>query len=328
MSKVLVTQSHLEDIADAIRAKNGGSDTYTPGQMAGAIEALPDAPVLVTKTITANGEYDPGDDNADGYSGVTVNVPSSQPNLQSKTVTENGTVLPDAGYDGLSSVVVNVSGGSGGGVMIGTQPPSANVGSPGDVYLQYIDVSQITARTYEIIIEKGLRGANELIYVGANEIRLIFDDGNGNEVNIADMSNFTHNAKNNNGTTQNDDKLYDGSTTSGYAEFSPTTVTLTLSATVPIGYTAKRLEVHQRTGSYTQDVWKTFSLIDAVSGAVLISKSNLTTNDWAGAGNYTQFSVTGTEPDYVVTHTYVRLGDAQSSVWTETDKIEVVWPGV
>lgn len=113
MTKVLVTEDYLGDIADAIRAKNGGSDTYTPGQMAGAIATLPDAPVLVAKTITANGEYDPEDDNADGYSGVIVAVPGSQPNLQSKTVNQNGTVLPDAGYDGLSSVVVNVSGGGG-----------------------------------------------------------------------------------------------------------------------------------------------------------------------------------------------------------------------
>lgn len=32
---------------------------------------------LTTKTITANGTYDAEDDNADGYSSVTVNVPSS-----------------------------------------------------------------------------------------------------------------------------------------------------------------------------------------------------------------------------------------------------------
>lgn len=76
MAKVLVTDTYLSNIADAIREKNGGSATYTPGQMAGAIAALP----------------------------------SGQPNLQSKTVTENGTVTPDQGYDGLSSVVVNVSG--------------------------------------------------------------------------------------------------------------------------------------------------------------------------------------------------------------------------
>ena len=41
MSKVLVTQSYLEDIADAIRLKSGGIDTYTPAQMAAAIAAIP-----------------------------------------------------------------------------------------------------------------------------------------------------------------------------------------------------------------------------------------------------------------------------------------------
>lgn len=112
--RATIDQDYLYGAADAIRRKNGTSNTYTPAQFEAAIDALPDAPVLVAKTITANGEYDPEDDNADGYSGVIVSVPSSQPNLQSKTVNQNGTVLPDAGYDGLSSVVVNVSGGSSG----------------------------------------------------------------------------------------------------------------------------------------------------------------------------------------------------------------------
>lgn len=97
---------------------------------------------LGTKTITQNGIYNAGSDDLDGYSIVEVNVsgggamveplsvaqngtytaPSGKayspvsvsvtPNLQSKTVTENGTVTPDAGYDGLSSVLVDVSGGS------------------------------------------------------------------------------------------------------------------------------------------------------------------------------------------------------------------------
>lgn len=40
MSKVLVTGSHLEDIADAIREQNGTGNTYKPGQMAAAIRAL------------------------------------------------------------------------------------------------------------------------------------------------------------------------------------------------------------------------------------------------------------------------------------------------
>lgn len=38
--KVLVTESYLEDIADAIRAKTGDSDTYKPSEMAEAIMGI------------------------------------------------------------------------------------------------------------------------------------------------------------------------------------------------------------------------------------------------------------------------------------------------
>lgn len=61
MSKVLVTESYLEDIADAIRSKNGSSDTYTPGQMAGAIEDIPTGGGITptgTINISENGTYD------------------------------------------------------------------------------------------------------------------------------------------------------------------------------------------------------------------------------------------------------------------------------
>lgn len=115
MSIVTVNEASLEAIADAIRAKNGEAQTYTPGQMPAAIGRIPtgSTAVLVAKTITENGTYQATDDDADGYSSVTVDVPTSSPNLQSKTVTQNGTVTPDAGYEGLSSVVVNVPAGSG-----------------------------------------------------------------------------------------------------------------------------------------------------------------------------------------------------------------------
>lgn len=151
MSKVTVTEDYLMDIADAIRGKLSSSSTYTPGQMAAAIESIPTGGITPTGTIniTQNGTAD-----VTQYASAAVNVPNSYaagdegkvvqngalvaqssetvtqngtydtttndevvvsvaPNLQSKTVTENGTVTPDHGYDGLSSVVVNVSGGGG-----------------------------------------------------------------------------------------------------------------------------------------------------------------------------------------------------------------------
>mgnify|MGYP003295134341 CR=1 FL=1 len=56
--------------------------------------------------VSANGTYTAPSGQA--YSPVTVNVPTPSPRLQSKTATANGTVSPDAGYDGLSSVTVAI----------------------------------------------------------------------------------------------------------------------------------------------------------------------------------------------------------------------------
>lgn len=55
------------------------------------------------KTVTENGTYNPGA----GYSGlgtVTVAIPLEE----SKTVTENGTILPSTGNTAMKEVVVNV----------------------------------------------------------------------------------------------------------------------------------------------------------------------------------------------------------------------------
>ena len=40
MTKVLVIEAYLEDVADAIRQKSGSADTLRPGNMAAAIAAI------------------------------------------------------------------------------------------------------------------------------------------------------------------------------------------------------------------------------------------------------------------------------------------------
>ena len=108
MSKAIITESLLTDIADAIRSNLGSSDTYTPAEMAAAIGQI--ASTLIAKTITQNGTYDPADDGADGYSSVTVNIPGA-PVLVQKTIAAKGVYDPaDDNADGYSLVTVTAGG--------------------------------------------------------------------------------------------------------------------------------------------------------------------------------------------------------------------------
>jgi len=54
MSNVLVNETSLQNIASAIRTKNGSSDTYTPSEMATAIENIPSGTVNPTNYTQLN----------------------------------------------------------------------------------------------------------------------------------------------------------------------------------------------------------------------------------------------------------------------------------
>ena len=106
MAKVLVSESNLTNIANAIRAKNGSSDTYTPAQMATAIQGIQTG--MQTYTCT--------------YPTSTANQ-SLQINLLSSGTVSNGLVqfngcgvelklVPDSGYEAGSIVIDGVDTGS------------------------------------------------------------------------------------------------------------------------------------------------------------------------------------------------------------------------
>jgi hypothetical protein len=132
LSKVLTDESNYAAIASAIRAKGGASRTLRPEEMAAAIRNISGggggAAVIESKTITENGTYT-APSGVDGYSPIMVDVPNSYAAEDegkvvsngalvaqgSDTVTDNGTVDTTL----ISSLVVNVSGGGGGGLPLG-----------------------------------------------------------------------------------------------------------------------------------------------------------------------------------------------------------------
>lgn len=122
MSKKLYEETNIQDIADAIREKNGSQNTYTVAQMGDAVRAIHADPVLESLSVTENGNYLPSA-GKDGFSEVAVAVPNSYTNSDEGKVVKNGTLVAQTArataitengtYDTTENdeVMVNVSGG-------------------------------------------------------------------------------------------------------------------------------------------------------------------------------------------------------------------------
>lgn len=99
--KSIISNSYLEDIADAIRYKKGTEETFYPSQMGDAIRSIEGIVPTGTMEIDANGVYDVTE-----KAEVDVDV---NPDLRPLSVSENGSYSPD-GFDGFSEVEVSVEG--------------------------------------------------------------------------------------------------------------------------------------------------------------------------------------------------------------------------
>lgn len=93
MTNYKVTDTQLSAVADAIRTKGSTSASLEfPDGFVTAIGNIPTGgggSTLITKSITENGTYNASSDNADGYSSVSVTVPSMFTKVGEYTLTES-----------------------------------------------------------------------------------------------------------------------------------------------------------------------------------------------------------------------------------------------
>lgn len=133
-------------------------------------------PTLAPLEVTENGTYE-APDGVDGYSPVTVNVPTPEIVLQDKTITENGTYEADEGYDGLGSVAVAVEG-SGGGItfdeialgQVSGEHYSENVTNLKAYILAGQSITGLTLPNLQTIGQYALYNCAELTHISVDKV--------------------------------------------------------------------------------------------------------------------------------------------------------------
>lgn len=135
MADYKVTDAQLSSIANAIRTKGGTSDPLVfPSGFVSAIGDISAGAVLISKIISANGEYSAQADNADGFSNVVVDVPAPSGSI---SIESNGTYDVSA----FANAVVSVpTGGDNSGV-----DALMGVNVPADIYTSTTNIRSYAA---------------------------------------------------------------------------------------------------------------------------------------------------------------------------------------
>lgn len=113
MSNVIINDSHLTNIASAIRGKNGTSTKYKPGEMAEAINGITASEDLSSELTTQNTLLTTQEATIEDIVLALQNKTAGSGGeivLQEKTITPTTSqqnVVADSSYNGLSKVVVN-----------------------------------------------------------------------------------------------------------------------------------------------------------------------------------------------------------------------------
>lgn len=145
MSKKLYEESNIQDIARAIRAKNGTQSTYTVNQMGNAIRNIQTQGAMQTKEITPSGSLQivEPDYGYDGLASVTIN---GDTNLIPSNI-KNGVRIfgVDGNYEGGGGTV------SFDNIIVGSSAPDTSVGTPGDVYIQ-VKTNRVDGHSYHRIL--------------------------------------------------------------------------------------------------------------------------------------------------------------------------------
>lgn len=106
MSKKLYEENHIRAIANAIRAKNGSTSSYTVGEMAAAIESIPSGGETIPLDVTMDGVYEAPE--GVGYSPVNVNIaPGSTYGIWGSYTDKDGKFVKGEDWPDLAAYPLN-----------------------------------------------------------------------------------------------------------------------------------------------------------------------------------------------------------------------------